>query len=230
MDDPVGEGLMPEDDPGDAPQYYKRDFWGKENLKFVEPHYRLRKCAQIINRIARGKECDLLDVGCGPATLARLLRGNIHYHGIDIAIHDPAPNLLEADFLETPIGFHDKQFDIVVAQGVFEYVGDFQSRKFAEIARILVRNGFFISSYVNFGHRKRKIYPVSSNVQPIDEFRKDLTRHFAVRRFFPTAHNWNHGEPNNRLVQIASMRMNMNVPFVSPMLAAEYFFICSSSS
>ena len=45
-----------------------------------------------------------------------LLRPNIQYHGIDIAIHDPAPNLIEADFLEVPIQFGDKHFDIILAQ------------------------------------------------------------------------------------------------------------------
>ena len=122
---------------GNARQYYKRDFWGKENLKFIEPHFRLEKSARIIDNIARGRECDLLDVGCGPATLMRLLGENIHYHGIDIAIHNPAPNLIEADFLETPIKFSDRIFDIILAQGVFEYVGAFQDQKFAEISKLL---------------------------------------------------------------------------------------------
>ena len=75
--------------------------------------------------MAQGKTYDLLDVGCGPATLMHLLDQNISYHGIDIAIHEPAPNLIEADFLENPISFHGRKFDIVLAQGIFEYVGTF---------------------------------------------------------------------------------------------------------
>jgi SAM-dependent methyltransferase len=113
---------------------YKRDFWIKENLKHAEPHYRLQKTARLINRIADGRQCDLLDLGCGPATLMRLLQDNIHYYGIDIAIHDLALNLLEADILQAPIKFGDRRFDIIVAQGLFEYVGGFQAAKFAEIA------------------------------------------------------------------------------------------------
>ena len=62
-----------------------------------------------------------------------LLRSNIEYYGIDIAIHDPAPNLIEADLPNTPIRFDGKRFDIVIAQGFFEYIGTFQARKFAEI-------------------------------------------------------------------------------------------------
>lgn len=45
-------------------QVYKRDFWSKENLKFAQPHFRLEKAARIVNKVAQGKECDLLDVGC----------------------------------------------------------------------------------------------------------------------------------------------------------------------
>ena len=95
-----------------ATKYYKRDFWIKENETSVQPHFRLEKSARIINEISRGRECDLLDIGCGPATLMRLLRENVHYHGIDIAIHNPAPNLVQTDFLENPIRFRDQHFDI----------------------------------------------------------------------------------------------------------------------
>ena len=88
----------------------------------------------------------VLDVGCGPASLMPLLRSNIQYYGIDIAIHDPAPNLIEADLLETPIWFNDKRFHIVVAQGVFEYFGTSQSQKFTEIRTLLADGGKFLSA------------------------------------------------------------------------------------
>src|ERR1700757_2139811 len=114
-------------------KYYKHDFWATENLKYAQPHFRLAKAARIIKRLARGKECELLDVGCGPATLASLLDKNLSYYGIDIAIQHPAPNLLQTDFLAGPIHFGAKQFDIIIAQGVFEYVGRFQAQKLAEI-------------------------------------------------------------------------------------------------
>ena len=53
--------------------HYKKDFWGEENLKFSEPWYRLEKSGRIIRKLAGGRECTLLDIGCGPATLMRLL-------------------------------------------------------------------------------------------------------------------------------------------------------------
>jgi len=208
-------------------KYYKRDFWIKENLNYAQPHFRLEKSARIVNKIARGRELDLLDVGCGPATLMHLLPKNVHYYGIDLAIHNPAPNLVQMDFLETPIKFGDKQFDIVLAQGVFEYIGGHQSKKFSEIRRLLKSDGKFILSYVNFGHRKRDIYKVYNNVQSLGDFRRSLERTFHIDKIFPTSHHWRHEEPRRGFMKTIHMHMNMNVPFLSPLFAIEYFFICS---
>lgn len=208
----------------------KRSFWSKENrhnLNLIEPHYRLEKSARIINKIARGKECTLLDIGCGPATLQRLLSPNIQYYGIDIAIYDPAANLMEADFLETRIRFGDRRFDIISAQGIFEYMEDLQSTKLAEMAQLLNENGSAVLSYVNFGHCKPQICWNYSNVQPLEDFRRNLACHFNIDRSFPTSHNWNHWEPGRRLLKAANMHLNINIPFVSPILGVEYFFICS---
>jgi SAM-dependent methyltransferase len=227
MTDPAGDGrFVSKDSVGNT--LYKKDFWSKENLQYSRPHYRLEKSARIINRIARGRRRrTLLDVGCGGAALRPLIRPNIEYYGIDIAIHDPAPNLIEADFLEAPIPFAGKRFDIVIAQGVFEYVGDFQPRIFSEIARLLNNGGVFIGSYVNFDHHDRFIYWPYSNVQSLDEFKRSLAQNFQIRRFFPTSHNWNHSEPSRKLTRAANMYINANVPFISRALAVEYFFVCS---
>src|SRR5881296_2169176 len=185
-------------------RYYKRDFWIKENLNYAQPHFRLEKSARIVNKIARGRELDLLDVGC-----------------------DPATNLVQMDFLETPIKFGDKQFDIVLAQGVFEYIGSHQSKKFSEIRRLLKSDGKFILSYVNFGHRRRDIYKVYNNVQSLGDFRRSLERTFHIDKIFPTSHHWRHEEPRRGFMKTIHMHVNMNVPFLSPLFAIEYFFICS---
>jgi SAM-dependent methyltransferase len=207
---------------------YKKDFWSEENLKYNRAHYRLEKSALVINKLARDKECTLLDVGCGPAALKRLLRPNIQYYGIDIAIHDPSPNLIEADFLENPLKFGDKRFDIVVAQGVFEYVGNLQSQKFAEIARLLNEDGIFLVSYVNFNHRKKEVYWPYSNVQPIGHFRRSLSQHFTIRRCFPTSYNWNHWDPGRKVLRAVNIHVNVNIPVVGPILGVQYFFVCSA--
>ena len=208
-------------------EIYKQDFWKVENLKYEKPHFRLEKVARLINRIAQGRDIDLLDVGCGPAALRYCLQKNVHYHGIDIAIHDRAPNLIEVDFLENPVKFGDKRFDLILAQGVFEYVGPFQRQKFAEIAQLLNGEGTFIASYVNFNHLHKHVSPTYSNIQTIAEFRKSLTDFFDIRRSFPTSHSWHHREPTRRWVKNLQMGFNKHIPFVSPILAVEYLFVCS---
>jgi cyclopropane fatty-acyl-phospholipid synthase-like methyltransferase len=221
------DGMAPRGGARDAVRYYKKDFWSQENLKFSQPWYRLEKTARLINKLAKGRDRTLLDIGCGPAALMHSLAPNVHYYGIDIAIHNPAPNLIETDIVESPIKFNDKRFDLVIAQGVFEYIGEYQSQKFSDISRLLNEDGVFIVTYTNFGHRKKYIYPPFSNVQPLDDFRQDLARHFRVDRFFPVSHNWKHGHPSRTLIKAANMHVNVNIPLVSPMLAVEYYFICS---
>ena len=229
MNNPIERtGTVSEDSAEKATRYYKKDFWSEENLKYSRPHYRMEKAARIVTRLARGKERSLLDVGCGPATLMHLLPPNISYHGIDISIPNPGPNLIESDFLASPIGFDGKRFDIVLAQGVFEYMGEFQAQKFAEIAELLNPNGTFVLSYVNFGHRDKEIYWPYNNMQPFGDFRRDLMRYFTIERFFPTSHNWKHSEPNRRLIKAVNMHINANIPVISSVLAVEYFLICSS--
>jgi SAM-dependent methyltransferase len=213
-----------------ATHYYKRDLWQAENTNYARPHYRLQKSARIVNKIAQGERRTLLDVGCGPATLSSLLAPSVEYYGVDIALQVSAPNLLEMDLLENPIGFDGRRFDIIVAQGFFEYAGSFQDQKLAEIAKLLTANGVFLVSYVNFGHRERDIYWLYNNVQPIADFRSNVASHFKIRRYFPTSHNWHHNEPNKKLVRAGNMLVNANIPLISPILAVEYFFICSRRS
>jgi cyclopropane fatty-acyl-phospholipid synthase-like methyltransferase len=228
MNDPIQRnGAGPEDSSGTATKYYKKGFWSEENLKYSRPHFRLEKSARIISKLAQGRERSLLDVGCGPATLMRLLPPNIRYHGIDISIPTPGPNLIESDFLASPIGFNGKKFDIVLAQGVFEYMGEFQAQKFAEITQLLNHDGTFVLSYVNFGHREKSIYRPYNNIQPFEDFRRELAQYFTIGRVFPTSHNWKHSEPNRKLIKAANMHLNANIPVISPALAVEYFLICS---
>jgi SAM-dependent methyltransferase len=210
-----------------ATQRYKKNYWGEENLKFSEPWYRLQKSSRIIASMAAGRECSLLDVGCGPAAMREVLPDNIDYYGIDIAIQEPAPYLKEADLLETPIGFDGKRFDIVIAQGLFEYLGDAQAQKFAEIADLLKPGGKFFVTYTNFRHRKPHIYVSFSNVQSRPEFEASLGKHFTIDRCFPGSHNWRHSQPSRPAIKAVNMRLNANIPVVSPWLAVEYFFICS---
>ena len=227
MSDLASSDAFTEVDGANSLQYYKRDVWSEENLKFDEPWYRLEKSAQLIKKLAGDKDCRLLDIGCGPATMGRMLPPNVRYHGIDIAIHNPAPNLIEADLLAAPIKFRDERFDIVIAQGVFEYLGEHQAQKFAEISELLEKNGTFITTYTNFAHRKPRIYKLFSNVQSLDAFRRDLARSFQIDKSFPVSHNWKHDQPNRPLVKSVNMSINADIPVLSRALGVEYYFICS---
>lgn len=210
-----------------APRYYKRDFWQTENLRYTEPHFRMRKVARQVRKLAGGREVDLLDVGCGPGTLAGLMPDGVHYHGIDIAIQRPAPNLLESDITAEPVGFRGMRFDIVVAQGVFEYLGDLQSGKLAEIARLFRDDGRLVCTYQNFSHRRASVYSPYSNVRPPADFRRDLGRYFRVDRVFPTAYNWGHSHPRRALVRAPQERLAVNVPGLGRWLGVDYCYVCS---
>jgi cyclopropane fatty-acyl-phospholipid synthase-like methyltransferase len=225
MNDRINVGATVPGENASTAQAY--NFWSEANLKFNVPHYRMRKTARIVKRLAGERESDLLDLGCGPGTLATLLPENIRYHGMDIAIHQPAPNLIQADLRATPIRFGDQQFDIVVAQGVFEYLGSSQLEKFDEISKILRADGRFLVSYWNFNHRNAYVYHAFSNVQPLAEFRNDLAKFFTIERFFPASHNWRHTGPNRRITRAINMPIELCIPLVSPLLAVEYFFICA---
>ncbi|HEX4831979.1 MAG TPA: class I SAM-dependent methyltransferase [Trebonia sp.] len=215
-----------------AINYHKRDFWGTENLKYATPHFRMRKVARVIRsaaarRAAGGPGLDLLDVGCGPGTLAALLPPGVRYHGIDIALAEPAPHLRESDIVTTPIDFGGRTFDIIVAQGLFEYMGTVHQRKLAEIAAMLAEGGTFICTYQNFAHRRRSFYWPYSNVIAPAEFRADVARHFRIERAFPTAYNWNQSHPNRAWLRVPQERLSVNVPLAGPMFAVDYCYVCS---
>ena len=155
-----------------------------------------------------------------------LLGKQIAYHGIDLAMHESAVNLREFDILKMPIAFDDMTFDIVVAQGLFEYMAASQSQKFSEIARILRKNGSFIVTYTNFSHRDARIFEAFSNVQKMPEFQRDLERYFRVERRFPVSHNWHGGQPTRKIAMAANDYVNVDIPYLSRNLAVEYFFVC----
>lgn len=206
--------------------FLTKERWFQKNLDYAEPNFRLRKCVRLLQDIMPGRRYDLLDVGCGPATLRTLLGSNVNYYGLDIAIHEPAPCLLETDLARTPISFKDKRFDIVVALGLFEYMGRYQDQKFLEISRILKRDGKFIMSYLNWRHFRKPAYPACNNIQPIADVTKSLQRVFHLEKCFPASHHWRFRQPGKNAGPI-QMHLDLNIPFVSSWLAIEYFFVCS---
>ena len=207
-------------------KFFTGDFWRTENRRYSEPHFRLEKCARLVNRLAAGRPRELLDVGCGPAALEPLLDSRIRYQGVDIAIQHPKSNLLELDFVTHDLPFAQGSFDIVVASGVFEYMGRAQARKFGEIAGLLKRDGTFVVSYINFDHARRVVSPFYNNVQSIPAFRQGLDEHFQVVKAYPNSYNWQGTPPRRKLLKRLEMPLNFRVPFADH-LAVEYFFLCA---
>ena len=207
--------------------YRQRDYWVVQNRQYAEPSFRLRKCARVLKELANGRECTLLDVGCGPGALRHVLPPNIKYHGIDIALREPASFMREVDFAKNPISYDGRRFDFIVALGVLEYMGTLQNKKFQEIKSILNQDGKFIMSYVNFGHLRRKVWPNYNNVQPIGAMAESLKEVFKIERCFPASHHWRQKQPGRYAIRKIQMHINFNIPVVSPWLAVEYFFVCS---
>jgi SAM-dependent methyltransferase len=181
----------------------------------------------MLNELANGRESSLLDLGCGPGALRSLLSPNIKYHGIDIALQEPASFMRELDFAQNPISFDGQRFDFIVALGLLEYMGTLQHGKFEEISDVLNPDGKFIMSYVNFGHLRRKIWPNYNNVQSIEEMAKSLNKVFNIERCFPASHHWRPKQPGRYALRKIQMHINFSIPLLSPWLALEYFFVCS---
>ena len=204
----------------------KRDFWSLENLKYSQPHYRMRKVARVLNHLADEKPCRLLDVGCGPAALRHLLDPDIAYHGVDIAIQEPSPELVERDLLREPITSDDAPFDLVVAQGFFEYMSDAQSKKFAEIADLLAPDGRFVATYVNFDHLIPEYYTPYEQYPATRRIPEGPGRAIRHREAGADCTNWNHSEPGQWFVRIPNMYINVKVPMLTSRLAVTYIFVC----
>ena len=211
-----------------ATNFRDRDYWIVENSQYAEPSFRLKKCAAFINKMVGTRSCSLLDVGCGPAALRPLLHQDIDYCGIDIAIHQPAPFLREVDIAQKPIAFDNRRFDFVTALGFFEYMGGGkQSTKLLEIRNILNHDGKFILSYINFGHFRGQVWPNYNNVQSVAEMKKALSEYYQIDAVFPASHHWRQKQPGKNSLRPLQMLVNFNVPVISPMMAVEYFYICS---
>ena len=99
--------------------------------------------------------------------------------------------------------------------------------KFLEIRKILKDDGKFILSYINFGHFRGKVWPNYNNVQSIAEMKRALSKYYRVDSCFPASHHWRQKQPGKRALRPLQMHVNFNIPVVSPMMAVEYFFICS---
>ena len=188
----------------------------------------MRKVARMVARMAGGRECDLLDVGCGPGTLQYLMRRMCITTASTYRFLSPPRTFSRQDIVESPIDFRGMKFDFVVAQGIIEYVGSTSPRS-SPRSPTCSRSGKFVLTYQNFDHRQREVYWPYSNVQRPADFRKDLARFFRIERSFPASHNWNHSQPTRRLMKASQAHLNVNIPVISPILAVDYLYVVPRS-
>jgi len=212
---------------GTKSEFRDRDYWIVENSLYIEPSFRLQKIANLVNRHAGDRESTLLDVGCGPAALQPLLKSNVSYFGIDIAIHRPAANLREIDASRAPIAFEGRRFDFVTALGFFEYMGPQQDQKLLEIRAALKPTGELLMTYINFSHYRKAVWPNYNNVRSIAQMRASLAEVFQIEQCFPASHHWRQKQPGKNALSGLQMHLNRNIPVLSRFLAVEYLFVCS---
>lgn len=154
--------------------------WAGEVAAYDVAHRRLRQVAALV---AASKARTVLDVGCGPGALARLLPG-VRYTGIDfVAASDPAFEFFECDFNRSPLPSGIGPFDAVVCSGLLEYILDVPA--FLESLRPLIC-GRLIATYFNMNHVSRiaalargktfPVHPTWKNFYSPRDFRKLLER------------------------------------------------------
>lgn len=207
--------------------FKKKQYWIKENYKYKDVHFRLEKIAKIINGKSK-RSADLLDIGCGTATLSNLIREDINYFGIDIAPHTKESNIKELDIVNSVIKFDERKFDVIVASGIFEYLGGYHKEKMHEISGILEEEGFFIVSFSNMKHIKKPKYSSWNNYDGISDFKKNLEEYFKVIDYYPAYHNIKYDEISNAFGKYLARKININLPFISERLGIDFIFICTT--
>ncbi|MFA6393954.1 MAG: class I SAM-dependent methyltransferase [Patescibacteria group bacterium] len=169
-------------------------YWSIESLKYQKPHERIRK---IYREIIKGSTSgSVLDIGCGPASLALLLQsGNFKYSGVDVFKQNiPSGryrvfDLEHDDFSNFPF---DEIFDVVVISGVIEYLSIERVRELLKYLRLKLsdRNTKIIITYTNFSHYSRKIatyHPRWVMIKKIDDIREEFrAAGFSIVRFYPS--------------------------------------------
>ena len=91
-------------------------------------------------------------------------------------------------------------------------------------------SGTFVAVVHQLRPSRREIYRPYSNVQPLRTISgRSLSRtFFRIDRYFPGLAQLESRPAQPQLIKAVNMHVNVNIPLISPVLAVEYFFICSS--
>lgn len=139
----------------------KLAYWENETQKYQEPHLRLKRLTGEINRLPLAAGA-VLDLGCGPGTLGRLIdRSRFKYFGVDVFKQELATGVYGQFDLD-----HDtweqfpfrRRFDVVVISGVLEYLSPVRIKELLQFIRqtLAAPETAIIVTYTNFEHYARR--------------------------------------------------------------------------
>lgn len=169
---------------GDGAMYWQKplddaiaDYWSAESQKYVQPHCRIKKIARELKFI--DDRTTILDIGCGPAPLAKLLTdAQVKYYGVDVFNQDGFPgyykkfDLSQDDFSVFPF---KQYFTNIVMSGVLEYLSPVRaSALLAYVVENLSNSDTqFVISFTNFSHYSRAVatyHPEWKNIMSVEDF------------------------------------------------------------
>jgi len=170
----------------------------------------MRKVARMVSRLAGDREYDLLDVGCGPGTLQRLMPSNVPI----TASTSQSPRLRITCLRRIswkPRSTSGIRFDFVVAQGISSTWASTSHRIRRDRRTPQARRQVRAHVPELRPQATRGLLAVQQCPAP-GQLPRDLSRFFKINRSFPLSHNWNHSQPRRPLMKASQAHINLNVP------------------
>ena len=173
-----------------------RDYYDRHWAAIREGDVDYSRLQFVIDALAPGER--VLDSGCGPGFLARLLADNgIDVVGVDVSAVGPEKTRergIEAgqvDLDTDPLPFQDGEFDAVIANSNLEHLFHMR-RHVKELARCVRPGGKFVWLVPNFGHWRYRLWllvgrlPTIPN-SPTDEYHIRYTTAYEARKLLREA-------------------------------------------
>jgi len=140
-------------------------YWNSRSPEFDGIHPRLQLIGELVASIPG--IATMLDVGCGPAAVRRVIPSTIEYFGVDIASdviaaqHDPE-HFEVIDLDGDARCFGERRFDLILCSGVFEYIQ--RTQPFMQfLRRKSAPDGHLIFSFTNHQHHKDGLHWLLGN-------------------------------------------------------------------
>lgn len=123
----------------------------RQHTGLLSPYIDSMRINKISTYIPTGAQ--ILDVGCGPGYLLKVLPPNCDYYGIDIAAdiiqsnqkRFPTQNFTCVNVIEAKLPYDDKKFDVIIMAAFLEHVRN-PKPMFKEMFRVLKDGGVVIGT------------------------------------------------------------------------------------